>query len=43
MMQEGALSPGVSKILNGALWVVIVLSAVAIFSLIISEIRNLFK
>ncbi len=42
-IQEGDLSPGLSKVLNGALWSVIILIGVALLGLIISEIRNLLK
>ena len=42
-IQQGLLSEGMTKILNGALWVMIVLIGVALLGLIFSEIRNLFK
>jgi hypothetical protein len=43
LMQEGMLTPGISKLVNGALWVMIILIAIAVLSLIIAEFRNLFK
>jgi hypothetical protein len=42
-IQEGELSGGMSKILNGALWTTIALSLIAILGIVVSEIRNLFK
>lgn len=42
-MEEGRLTGGVSKVLNGALWLAIALAGFAVVGLIISEIRNLFK
>lgn len=42
-MQQGILTPGVSKILNGALWAMIILSVLTLLSLFFAEIRNLFK
>jgi hypothetical protein len=42
-IQQGLLTPAISKIVNGALWVMIVLVGVALLGLILSEIRNLFK
>ncbi len=42
-IQRGDLSAGMSKILNGALWTTIVLAILAVFGILVSEIRNLFK
>jgi membrane protease YdiL (CAAX protease family) len=42
-IQEGNLGEGTSKVLNGALWLVIILIGAALLGLIASEIRNLFK
>lgn len=42
-IQEGELSGGVSKILNGALWTTLALAGIAVLGIIVSEIRNLFK
>jgi hypothetical protein len=42
-IQNGELSGGMSKILNGALWTTIALSAIAVLGIVFSEIRNLFK
>ncbi len=42
-MQEGLLTGGISKILNGALWLMIILSIVSLLCLFLAEIRNIFK
>jgi hypothetical protein len=42
-IQEGKLSGGISKVLNGALWLVIILIFGAVLGVVVSEIRNLFK
>lgn len=42
-IQEGELTGGVSKILNGALWTTLALAGIAVLGIIFGEIRNLFK
>ena len=42
-IRDGELTGGMSKILTGALWTTIALSVLAVFGIVVSEIRNLFK